>query len=269
MPHPFALEAGQLRAYLPDTVMVNVSIDAQNNPVFHWGQVGARLERRRQGTLTGAAIQSEDSVFGTHQYAAYRRVWQLRECSYDYVKQRREPTFSFERLLLPLSRDGGSKRDASPGSDHFQMRTTMFDEDDLRVKLDAMSEQDLNALSFGVIKLGPDLRVRFFSETEARLSGFGVRPAQNLSFFEEVAPCMATSGLRDAAERALADGSLDLELGHTGDFADPKRLLRLPYPERERWGPLVRHRSLSHWACGRRGRVKGGAFLRRWDQNSR
>ena len=102
----------------------------------------------------------------------------------------------------------------------------MFDDDNLRAKLDAMNEPELNALPFGVIKLGPDLRVRFFSETEARLSGFGARPVLNLSFFEDVAPCMGTSELRQAAERALADGTLDLELGHTGDFADRKRLLR-------------------------------------------
>jgi hypothetical protein len=102
----------------------------------------------------------------------------------------------------------------------------MFDDVELQSRLDRMSEEELNSLSFGVVKLGPDLRVRFFSETEASLSGFGVRPTQNLSFFDEVAPCMAASGLKDAAERALADGSLDLELGHTGDFADPKRLMR-------------------------------------------
>ncbi|MEO8901103.1 MAG: hypothetical protein ABI488_05480 [Polyangiaceae bacterium] len=41
-----------------------------------------------------------------------------------------------------------------------------------------------------------------------------------------LAPCMVTSGLRDAAQRALTDGTLDLELGHTGDFSDAKRLLR-------------------------------------------
>jgi len=102
----------------------------------------------------------------------------------------------------------------------------MFDDPELAFKLDSLSDQELNALPFGVVKLDRELRVRFFSETEARLSGFGVRPVLDLSFFDEVAPCMATSGPRAAAERALADGTLDLELGHTGDFSDPKRLLR-------------------------------------------
>jgi len=102
----------------------------------------------------------------------------------------------------------------------------MFDDPQLRAKLDSMSEAELNGLPFGVVKLDERLRVRFFSETEARLSGFGLRPTRALSFFDDVAPCMAKSGLRAAAERALADGTLDLELGHTGDFEDPKRLMR-------------------------------------------
>src|SRR3954470_24311464 len=102
----------------------------------------------------------------------------------------------------------------------------MFDDPDLPAKLEAMSEEQLNRLSFGVIKLNADLRVRFFSETEARLSGFGLRPTLDLAFFEDIAPCMVSSGVRSAAERAVAEGTLDLELGHTGDLADPKRLLR-------------------------------------------
>jgi len=107
MPHPFALERERLRPYLPDTVMVDVALDLLKNPVFRWGQVGARLERRLHGTLTGTQLQLLDSSFGAPQYAAYRRAWELRECAYDYVRQRRAASFNFERLLLPLSRDGG------------------------------------------------------------------------------------------------------------------------------------------------------------------
>jgi len=102
----------------------------------------------------------------------------------------------------------------------------MFDDPELQKKLDSMSEAELHHLPFGVIKLSRDLRVSFYSETEARLSGFGLRPALNLSFFDDVAPCMVASGLRSAAEQALHDGTLDLEIGHTGDLADPQRLLR-------------------------------------------
>jgi len=103
LPHPLALERDRLRPYLPDTVIVDVSLDSQNQPCFRWGQVGARLERRLHGTVTGAQLQMTDASFGLPQYGAYRRVWELRGASYDYVWQ--SPTS--ERLLLPLSRDGG------------------------------------------------------------------------------------------------------------------------------------------------------------------
>jgi signal transduction histidine kinase len=107
LPHPLAIEPAHLRAFLPDSVKVNVSVDSQNGPVFHWGGLGARLERRLQGTLTGSSLDAQESSFWANQYAAYRRVWELCECRYDYVRQRRGGTFEFERLLLPFSRDGG------------------------------------------------------------------------------------------------------------------------------------------------------------------
>ena len=44
----------------------------------------------------------------------------------------------------------------------------MFDEPSLAVQLGPMSEQELNALPFGVIRLDAELTVRFFSEPEAR-----------------------------------------------------------------------------------------------------
>lgn len=107
IPHPLSLNRDQLRPYLADIVMVDVLLDPRHNPIFRWGEVGARLERRLHGTLTGTQMQMTDSAFGAPQYAAYRRAWELRECTYDYVRQRRWATFNFERLLLPLSRDGG------------------------------------------------------------------------------------------------------------------------------------------------------------------
>jgi len=107
MPHPLALERERLRPYLPDTVMVDVSIDPQNNPCFRWVQVGARLERRLGGTIRGTDLLLTDSSLGAPQYAAYRRVWERGECAYDYVEQRGATSSSFERLLLPLSRNSG------------------------------------------------------------------------------------------------------------------------------------------------------------------
>lgn len=105
--------------------------------------------------------------------------------------------------------------------------TPRFDDDDLAVRLDAMNDEDRHALPFGVIGLDPAGRVRFYSRTEAAQSGYGDRPVLGLDFFVQVAPCFDTDEFRQRIRRELASGRLDIEIGHTGDFADPHRFLRI------------------------------------------
>lgn len=102
-----------------------------------------------------------------------------------------------------------------------------FDDDDLSARLDAMSDDERHALPFGVIGLDPAGRVRFYSRTESIQSGYGDRPILGLDFFGQVAPCLAA---HDFQARLRADqdaGQLDIEVGHTGDFADRSRFLRV------------------------------------------
>lgn len=107
------------------------------------------------------------------------------------------------------------------------MTELCFEDDDLGPRLDAMGEEARHALPFGVIGLDAAGRVRFYSATEARQSGSAPRNYVGLHFFESVAPCMDTPELRGRIERARAQGRLDLEVGHTGDFSDPTRFFRI------------------------------------------
>jgi photoactive yellow protein len=102
-----------------------------------------------------------------------------------------------------------------------------FEADDLPESLERASEAERHALPFGVIKLDASFRVTFYSRTEARQSGYGERPIRNLDFFHDVAPCMDTADYRGRIERARKEGTLDIELGHTGDFADRARFFRV------------------------------------------
>ena len=101
-----------------------------------------------------------------------------------------------------------------------------FDSQHLASDLDALDAATIDELPFGVIKLDAQNRVQIYSKAEARLSGFGTRPALGLDFFVSIAPCMNTAQFRGRIDEAMADGTLDLELGHTGDFADRARKLR-------------------------------------------
>lgn len=102
-----------------------------------------------------------------------------------------------------------------------------FDDEALASALEQLSEAERNALPFGVIKLDRHGGVSFYSETEARLSHITELPRAGAAFFRDIAPCMDTPAVRGRIEQALAQGTLDVELGHTGDFADRKRFIRL------------------------------------------
>jgi photoactive yellow protein len=103
--------------------------------------------------------------------------------------------------------------------------TIDFDAPDLAAHIEQLSQSDRDQLPFGVILLDRDGTVLFYSETEARQSGYGALPiGQN---FFAVTRCMAGDDFRGRILGALEAGPVDLEFGWSGDFADPKRDLRI------------------------------------------
>jgi hypothetical protein len=83
----------------------------------------------------------------------------------------------------------------------------------------------------------------FYSDSEAKQSGFGDRHALGLTFFTQLAPCMATPGFVRKVEDAQGRGELDIIFDHVGDFADAERKLlvrMISAPERGAWVLLQR-----------------------------
>ncbi|MFC0243720.1 PAS domain-containing protein [Rhodopseudomonas telluris] len=102
-----------------------------------------------------------------------------------------------------------------------------FNAPDLARQLEQLSDAERDAAPFGIIKLDGSGRVTEFNATEARLSGYGSRPALGLDFFASVAPCMGTPEFKGRIEQAQRLGAVDIEIGHVGDFSDPDRELQL------------------------------------------
>jgi len=100
-----------------------------------------------------------------------------------------------------------------------------FDAADLAARLEQLTVEEIDALPFGVMHLDPEFRVLIYNKTEARLSGFGRQPVGELFFALSV--CMDSDEFRGRIERAMADGRVDLEFGWVGDYADPRRDLRI------------------------------------------
>jgi photoactive yellow protein len=101
-----------------------------------------------------------------------------------------------------------------------------FDAPDISRLLEALPDESLHALPYGVIRLDAEGRITFFSDTERRLSGYTGAGPIGLHLFTEVAPCMNTPYFRGRVDEALKRGDVDLEMGHTGDFADRTRFMR-------------------------------------------
>jgi photoactive yellow protein len=88
-------------------------------------------------------------------------------------------------------------------------------------QLEKLSEQELDDLPFGVIRIDSAGLVLFYSKTEARLSGYGQIP-MGLNLFE-LSSCLASDDFRGRITRAAEQGPINLDIGWSGDFASPKR----------------------------------------------
>ena len=102
-----------------------------------------------------------------------------------------------------------------------------FDTPDLARCVETMSADEIDQLSFGVIKLDRNGTVLFYSKAEAQQSGRGALATVGLKFFTEVAPCMNNPAFRGRIENAIARGTLDAEFSHIGDFSDRNRELQV------------------------------------------
>ena len=102
-----------------------------------------------------------------------------------------------------------------------------FDMRNIAAALESLAAAEIDALPFGVVRLADSGVVSTYSKTEALQSGFGERRAVGRHFFDLVAPCMNTPAFRGRIEEEGRRGTLDLEFGHTGDFEDPARLIRI------------------------------------------
>jgi len=101
----------------------------------------------------------------------------------------------------------------------------LFDAGNLVEQIERLSQDELDHLPFGVILIDRDGMVLFYSATEARQSGYGRNPiGQNLF---AISACFDADDFRGRIARAMEQGTVDLEFGWVGDYADPDRDLRI------------------------------------------
>ncbi len=100
-----------------------------------------------------------------------------------------------------------------------------YEAPDLAARIEQLSQYDIDKLPFGVIRLDLEGVIQFYSETEARQSGYGSRPLGK-NFFV-IARCAGKLDLHVLIARAQEAGPVDLEFALPGDYGDPKREVRV------------------------------------------
>ena len=114
-----------------------------------------------------------------------------------------------------------------------------FDAPGLIGRLDALPDDALDMLDFGVIGFDPACVVRRYSAHESKASGLSPQRVLGLSLFDEVAVCMNNYLVAQRFEDAAADGS---ELDATIDYVLTLRMRPVKVKLRLLAGPALRHR---------------------------
>jgi PAS domain-containing protein len=126
-----------------------------------------------------------------------------------------------------------------------------FNAPDLAARIEALSQHELDSLPFGVILLDRDCVVRFYSATEARMSGYGTVPLGQNMF--DVSRYAYRDDLRDRVMRAIEEAPADLEFAWPGDPTDPRREMRIRVQTARNGGVWIfidRDRNGAAAACG-------------------
>jgi photoactive yellow protein len=93
------------------------------------------------------------------------------------------------------------------------MEALAFDQPDLGQQLAALSDMQLDDLSFGVIGFDADTVVQRYNRFESQAAGLSPQAVLGQPFFTSVAPCMNNFMVAQRFEDALTDsGALDLTI---------------------------------------------------------
>jgi photoactive yellow protein len=87
-----------------------------------------------------------------------------------------------------------------------ELQSITFDQPDLAATLDALSDAQLDELSFGVIGMDADTAVRRYNAFESKAAGLSPQRVLTHALFTVVAPCMNNFLVAQRFDEALETG---------------------------------------------------------------
>ncbi|HEX8255737.1 MAG TPA: photoactive yellow protein [Thermoanaerobaculia bacterium] len=85
-------------------------------------------------------------------------------------------------------------------------------------KIDRMSEQELDELPFGAIRLDKEGKILSYNMTESKLTGRDPKRVIGRNFFNEVAPCTNVQGFAGRFREGVAKGDMHVIFPYRFDF---------------------------------------------------
>ncbi|GAC1657453.1 MAG: hypothetical protein NVS9B15_18800 [Acidobacteriaceae bacterium] len=86
-----------------------------------------------------------------------------------------------------------------------------------------ISEEDFDALPFGVIRINAAGEILQYNAFEAKLSGLSPVSVIGKNFFQDVAPCTDVQDFRGRFESAITEPLLNLQFAFTFPFSSGER----------------------------------------------
>jgi photoactive yellow protein len=102
-----------------------------------------------------------------------------------------------------------------------------LDAPELVAYVEGLSDEAVDRLPFGVVRLDDAGKVLRLSAAEALQAGLGRRSVTGLAFFTDLAPCMGRQAFVQSLAAATARRTLDVRFHNLGDFSDATRELHV------------------------------------------
>jgi photoactive yellow protein len=101
------------------------------------------------------------------------------------------------------------------------MTSIDFGDPELAAKADRMTQEELDRLPFGVLKLDAEGRIVAYNRIEGEIAEVDFAQQINHNFFTEIAPCMDNPFFRGRFEDGINQGGLALDFEFETDM-DPR-----------------------------------------------
>ncbi len=98
------------------------------------------------------------------------------------------------------------------------MEIVRFDQDDIANKLAGLTDEQLDQLAFGAVKLDENGVIQIYNEAEAVITGRNANDVIGKNFFKDIAPCTDTDEFAGRFREGVSQGALNTAFEYTFDY---------------------------------------------------